>query len=155
MARLPGTLLRTHQEYPAGRLPPVQEILEGRFLPTDTRSARLRGSMLRCQLLARKLLRGRQSVRRRYGDIWFHPRPFPIRLCDRIDRLRKRYANDKAIIDTYPAYRMSAAAGDLADDGGALQTLEVIAEFLCARESPRRGQHINRNVGEPPSRNIR
>jgi hypothetical protein len=49
----------------------------------------------------------------------------------RIDRLRKRHANDEAIIDALSAYRMSAAAGDFTDDGRALQTLPFA---LRARE---------------------
>ena len=88
--------------------------------------------MLRCQLVARELLGGRQSFRRRYGDVWRHSRPFPIRLCDRIDRLCKRHADGKAIIDAMSAYRMSAAAGNFTDDGRALQTLQVIGELLSA-----------------------
>jgi hypothetical protein len=81
---------------------------------------------------AARLLGGRQSFGRRYGDVWLHSRSFPIRLCDRIDRLRKRHADGEAIIDALSAYRMSAAAGNFTDDGGVLQTLQVIGELLSA-----------------------
>ena len=53
--------------------------------------------MPRRQLLARELLGRRQSVRRRDGDVWLYSRPFPIRLRDRIDCLRKRHADDEAL----------------------------------------------------------
>src|SRR4051812_24064471 len=68
----------------------------------------------------------------------------PVRLRDRIDRPRERDADHEVIVDAPAAHGMRAAPRRLADDGCALEHLEVVGELLAAREGVARGEDEHR-----------
>ena len=57
--------------------------------------------------------------------------------------------------DAEPSGRVGAAAGGLADQLGAAQGLQVVAQFLAAGERTRAGQHVDRAVDEAGARHER
>jgi hypothetical protein len=64
------------------------------------------------------------------GYVRLNAHAFPVGLADRIAGPHERHAGHDAVIDANAADGVRAAAGFLADDGRALQVLEVVAELL-------------------------
>src|SRR6266478_2027201 len=60
---------------------------------------------------------------------------FPVGLADRIDGAGEGDANHEMVVNAVAGDWMGAASGGLANDGGTLEVLEVVAELLGARES--------------------
>src|SRR5215510_11275183 len=74
-------------------------------------------------------------------DVGFDAGSLPVRLRDRVDRSRERHPDHEVIVDAVAGDRVRTAARGLADNRGALEVLQVVGEFLGAREGPLGGQN--------------
>src|SRR5215472_16461305 len=87
------------------------------------------------ELFCGELLGGGQCVRGGNFDVRLNAGAFPVGVRDGIYGARERHSNPEMLGDAVSVHRVSASPGGLADDGGALEILQVIAELFRARKS--------------------
>lgn len=80
---------------------------------------------------------------------------FPTGVSDGIDGGGERDADDEVGVDAMAGDGMGAAAGDFADDGGALLLLKIVGEFFAAGKSAMRSEDVGRLSGEAFAGDVR
>src|SRR5579859_1290012 len=112
----------------------------------------------RGQFFSGKLLCGGQSIGGGNFYVRLNSGAFPVRVRDGIDGASKGHANPEMLGDAVAAHGMCATAGGLANDGRALESLQVISELLSAGKGllgsqNKRGlaiQTLARHIGKCP-----
>src|ERR1017187_1538424 len=107
------------------------------------------------ELVVGQLLGCRQRIVSLDGNIRSNAGAFPVLLRDRIDGPAFGNADHEVVVDAMAGYGVCAATGCLADKGGALLRLEVIAELLAAGEGAVGREHEDRLGGEPRTGEVR
>src|SRR5437879_5058611 len=88
-------------------------------------------------------------------DIGLVAAAFPVGVGDGIDGASEGNANPKMIVDAVAVNGMSAAAGGLADNGGAFQSLQVVGELFATGKGFFRGQNESWLADEAGAWNVR
>src|SRR5579863_7145501 len=110
--------------------------------------------LLRMKFFSGELLRGGQSVGGGDFDVGLDASAFPIGVGDGINGAREGDTDSEVLGDAVAADRVRTASGGFADDGGALERLEVIGELFATGKSFFGGQHERWFAVEPLAGNV-
>ncbi len=92
-------------------------------------------------------MRGPERIVRRHCHVGADPRSLPVGLGHRIHRASGRNPHTEMLRHPAQAARMCTAAGRVAHDPPAPLGLDVVGEFLRAREGAVAGENVDRPAG--------